>query len=48
MDEREVAQYWDENAPTWTRLSRMGCDTFAVIAYFLIIRCRKPGATRIP
>jgi ubiquinone/menaquinone biosynthesis C-methylase UbiE len=27
VDEHQVAQYWDENAPVWTRLSRMGCDT---------------------
>ncbi len=26
MDDREVARYWDENADTWTTLTRMGCD----------------------
>jgi SAM-dependent methyltransferase len=28
MDSREVGRYWDENAPVWTRLARMGCDVF--------------------
>jgi len=26
MDINEVGRYWDENAPVWTRLVRMGCD----------------------
>ena len=26
MDHREVGRMWDENAATWTRLARMGCD----------------------
>ena len=28
MDHNEVGRIWDENAEVWTRLSRMGCDTF--------------------
>jgi SAM-dependent methyltransferase len=26
VDSRTVGRYWDENAPVWTRLVRMGCD----------------------
>ncbi|OGD78185.1 MAG: methyltransferase [Candidatus Coatesbacteria bacterium RBG_13_66_14] len=26
MDVNEVGRFWDENAPVWTRLARMGCD----------------------
>jgi SAM-dependent methyltransferase len=26
-DEQQVARHWDDNAPAWIRLSRMGCDT---------------------
>jgi len=28
MDSSEVGRYWDENAPVWTRLARMGCDVY--------------------
>ncbi len=28
MEDKEVGQYWEENAETWTRLSRMGCDIY--------------------
>ncbi|MEW6356947.1 MAG: methyltransferase domain-containing protein [Planctomycetota bacterium] len=28
MDHKEVGQYWNQNAPTWTRLARMGCDVY--------------------
>lgn len=28
MDHLEVGRYWDENAPTWTRLSRAGYDVY--------------------
>ena len=28
MDHKEVGKYWDGNAESWTRLSRIGCDTF--------------------
>jgi len=26
LDDREVGRYWEENAETWTKLSRMGMD----------------------
>lgn len=28
MDSSEVGHYWEQNAETWTRLSRMGCDVY--------------------
>ncbi len=28
MDSSEVGRYWEQNAETWTRLSRMGCDVY--------------------
>jgi SAM-dependent methyltransferase len=28
MNHRQVGKMWDENADTWTRLSRMGCDRY--------------------
>jgi SAM-dependent methyltransferase len=28
VDSQTVGRYWDENAPVWTRLVRMGCDVF--------------------
>lgn len=28
MDHRQVGKIWNENADTWTRLSRMGCDRY--------------------
>jgi len=28
MDHKEVGKYWEGNAETWTKLSRMGCDTY--------------------
>lgn len=28
MDHLEVGRYWDQNAPTWTRLSRSGYDVY--------------------
>jgi len=27
MDDKEVGEYWDENAEAWTKLARMGYDT---------------------
>ena len=28
MDHKEVGEIWDENAPNWTKLNRMGCDVY--------------------
>ncbi len=28
MNHKEVGKYWDGNAEAWTKLSRMGCDTY--------------------
>lgn len=28
MDHEEVGRIWNENADTWTRLSRLGCDVY--------------------
>lgn len=28
MDHKQVGQFWDENADTWTQLARMGCDLY--------------------
>lgn len=28
MDDREVGQYWNDNAETWTELVRAGCDIY--------------------
>ncbi|MCK4753427.1 MAG: methyltransferase domain-containing protein [Planctomycetes bacterium] len=28
MDHKEAGKYWDGNAEAWTKLSRMGCDTY--------------------
>ena len=28
MNEEEVGQYWNENAPAWTILSRSGYDVY--------------------
>ena len=28
MDHKEAGKYWDENAEAWTKLARMGCDTY--------------------
>ena len=28
MNHKEVGKIWDENAPNWTKLNRMGCDLY--------------------